>query len=164
MTKSLIIWESDLNALRLLNRAFVSGATSVGWNPWNHLVQDHRDGSILWKLTEAARIHMGLSPERPEYESMVEMQWTDVPVTPSKDQATTVNGGSIGGIAPSLDPNFSLPAQVVDPVQNPVFADGVQPLELTENPEFMESSGTGLAEYIERLTTELTPGFDADEI
>lgn len=32
----------------------------ICWNPWNKVVQDHRDGTILHDLTNAARAERGL--------------------------------------------------------------------------------------------------------
>jgi hypothetical protein len=33
----------------------------IQWNPWNKVVQDHRDGTIHHDLTNAARVERGLS-------------------------------------------------------------------------------------------------------
>ena len=32
----------------------------IGWNPWNKVVQDHRDGTVHHHLTNLARARRGL--------------------------------------------------------------------------------------------------------
>lgn len=39
----------------------------IAWNPWNKVVQDHRDGTVHHDLTNAARAERGLpTPWTPE--------------------------------------------------------------------------------------------------
>lgn len=57
------------------NPHFPGEHPAVMWNPWNRVVQDHRDGTVHPDLTDRCRAEVGLpvpwSPDMalPEYEA-----------------------------------------------------------------------------------------------
>lgn len=69
---------AEIDASAPKPKAIFGQHPAVQWNPGNKVVQDHRDGTIHERLTNAARLIRGLRvPWKPEYGDE-ETRWADM--------------------------------------------------------------------------------------